>query len=194
MAEQPLMTSETPTAGETPPAKAGLSSLLSKLKILAFVAVVIAAECALAYLYLPSSTETAALAGAASPPAAAGKKTDRPVKPGEEGEQTDEVEVDLGEFSVTAFQSASNSTMRIDFHLFGTVGAESGKEFAKLMEENRHRFREQVLVIVRGAAITDLADAGLGLIKRRILDKTNRTLGKPLLRTVVVSDFSFIEQ
>jgi hypothetical protein len=49
-------------------------------------------------------------------------------------------------------------------------------------------------VIVRGAEITDLTDAGLGLMKRKILDRANRTLGKPLLQTVVVSDFSFIEQ
>ena len=41
---------------------------------------------------------------------------------------------------------------------------------------------------------TDLTDAGLGLIKRKILEKTNRALGKPLLQTVVFSDFSFVEQ
>jgi flagellar FliL protein len=62
------------------------------------------------------------------------------------------------------------------------------------MEENKHRFREQVLVTVRGAELTDLTDAGLGLMKRRILDKTNRILGKPLLRSVIFSDFAFIEQ
>ena len=93
-----------------------------------------------------------------------------------------------------AFQSTSNTTLRIDFHLFGTVKAESQKEFSKLMEENKHRFREQVLVTVRAADITELTDAGLGLMKRKILDRANHTLGKPLLETVVVSDFSFIEQ
>ena len=40
----------------------------------------------------------------------------------------------------------------------------------------------------------DLTDAGLGLIKRRILETTNKTLGKPLLKGVVFSEFSFVEQ
>jgi flagellar FliL protein len=62
------------------------------------------------------------------------------------------------------------------------------------LEENQHRFREQVIVTVRSSEITDLTDAGLGLVKRKIMDKTNRMLGKQLLQTIIFSDFSFIEQ
>jgi hypothetical protein len=51
-----------------------------------------------------------------------------------------------------------------------------------------------VIVTLRSSELGDLTDAGLGLIKRRILEKTNRTLGKPYLRSVIFSDFSFIEQ
>ncbi len=112
----------------------------------------------------------------------------------EEEDLGDQVEVDLGEFSVTAFQPISNTTLRIDFHLFGTVGKEDEEEFLTLMDYNRHRFREQVIVTVRSADITDLTDAGLGLIKRKVLEKTNKTLGKPLLRVVIFSEFSFLEQ
>ena len=104
------------------------------------------------------------------------------------------MEVDLGEYCVTAFQSTSNTTLRIDFRLYGTVKGDNQKEFVKLMEENKHRFREQVLVTVRMRNVTDLTDAGLGLMKRKILERANRTLGKPLLQSVVVSDFSFVEQ
>ena len=49
-------------------------------------------------------------------------------------------------------------------------------------------------MIVRSAEITDLTDAGLGLIKRRILETTNKALGKPLLQGVMFSEFSFVEQ
>ena len=167
---------------------------MAKLKVLALVAVVIVLECLAAYLYLPSATQTAALAGAAAQPPADAKAKDAAGKPAEEHAAPDEIEVDLGEFCVTAFQSISNTTLRIDFHLFGTVKTENQKEFLKLMEENKHRFREQVLVTVRGAEITDLTDAGLGLMKRKLLDRANHTLGKPVLQTVVISDFSFIEQ
>jgi flagellar FliL protein len=102
--------------------------------------------------------------------------------------------VDLGEFNVTAYQPASNTTLRIDFHLYGTVAAAEQKEFMTRLEENLHRFREQVIVTVRSSEITDLTDAGLGLVKRKIMDKTNRMLGKQLLQTIIFSDFSFIEQ
>ena len=195
MPDQETTPIEDLAAMEESAAAAGGSSLLAKIKILGFLTIVIAVECLAAYLYLPSASETAALAEATLA-ANAEVKT-----PGEENaeeqseeELADQIEVDLGEFSVTAFQPISNTTLRIDFHLFGTVGTEDEKEFLDLMDENLHRFREQVIVTVRSADITDLTDAGLGLIKRKILEKTNRTLGKPLLRVVIFSDFSFIDQ
>ena len=181
-----------PTAAGTRP------SLFAKLKVLLFVLVVIGIECSLAYLYLPSAADTAAMAGTAiaeqtkAEPAA--DKAGKAGKTAAEGEAADEVEVDLGQFSLTAFQPTSNTALRIDFHLYGTVGVKDEKDFLKLKEENLHRFRDQVIVTFRSADITDLTDAGLGLMKRKILERTNHTFGKPLLRTVVFSDFSFIEQ
>ena len=95
---------------------------------------------------------------------------------------------------MTTFQPATNNTLRIEFNLYGTVNAKEQKEFMTALEENLHRFRDQVLVIVRSAEITDLTDAGLGLVKRKIMEKTNRMIGKPLLRSIIFSDFSFVEQ
>lgn len=107
---------------------------------------------------------------------------------------TDMVEIDLERFVVTAYQPNSSTIVRVDFHLFGIVAAKDEEEFRTLMEVHQHRFREQVLVIVRRAEPADLADPGLGLIKRQILEKTNALLGKPLLQALVVSDFSYLEQ
>jgi flagellar basal body-associated protein FliL len=193
MAENlPNPTEEAAAAAEAP-AAAPKSSLLGKIKILLFVAAIIAAECSVAYLYLPSAADTAALASTAAgvhPKAeAAAEAAEEP-----ESQPADQVEVDLGNYTVTAFQPVSNTTLHITFRLYGTVKAQDSKELAKRMDENQHRVREQVIVTVRSANITDLSDAGLGLIKRTILDKTNRTLGKPYLQTVIFSEFSFIEQ
>jgi len=102
-------------------------------------------------------------------------------------------EIDLGEFKVTSFQPASNTTTQIRFHLFGTVSASDVAEFTARMKENQHRFREQVIVTIRSAEMTDLTDAGLGLLKRTILEKTNALLGKTLVKAVIISDFSFME-
>lgn len=107
---------------------------------------------------------------------------------------SDLVEIDLERFVVTAYQPNSSTIVRVDFHLFGMVAAKDCEEFQRLMEIHQHRFREQVLVIVRRAEPADLADPGLGLIKRQILEKTNALLGKPLVQAVVVSDFSYLEQ
>jgi flagellar FliL protein len=103
-------------------------------------------------------------------------------------------EVSLGSYHVSAYQPSSNTTLRIDLDLFATVLAADEGEFHRLFATNEHRLREQVIVTLRGAEVTDLTDAGLGLIKRQILEKSNRILGKPLLRQIVFSEFSFMER
>jgi flagellar basal body-associated protein FliL len=185
------------------------SSPLAVIKILVLAGVVIGAECIVAYMFLPSPADTAVMAAATLPAAKpanghqngqktsnAEKNAEKDVAPVEEidPEKPENVEVDLGQFTVTSFQPSSASTLRIDFHLYGVVSAKHEKEFLRLKEENKHRFRDQVLVTVRSAELSDLTDASLGLLKRRILEKTNRLLGKPLLQGVIFTDFSFIEQ
>jgi flagellar basal body-associated protein FliL len=191
MAQESSTPNENLEVREQTPATEAKSSVFGKIKILFFVALVIGTECAVVYWYLPSAAESAALAGSAVE-----KKEDAKtaIKHEAEKDQNSQVEVDLGEFNVTAYQPVSNTTLRIDFHLYGTVAAAEQKEFMARLEENLHRFREQVIVTVRSSEITDLTDAGLGLVKRKIMDKTNRMLGKQLLQTIIFSDFSFIEQ
>src|SRR5690606_23939701 len=83
------------------------------------------------------------------------------------------VERDLGDFSVTSYQPTSNVTLRIDFHLYGAILASDDAQFSQLFESNKNRFREQVIVTVRNANLNDLTDPALGLLKRKILEKTN---------------------
>lgn len=179
---------------ETPPQKGGKTSISGKLIFLAGLALFVVAECIAAFFFLPSAAETAALAGQNSQTtsveetAETGKTTVRDEK------LSTEVEVDLGQFTVTAYQPISDTTIRIDLHLFGTVGREDQEVFLAAWQENEHRLRDQVIVTLRSAEQEDLTDAGLGLIKRQILEKTNRTLGRPLLRSAIFSEFSFIEQ
>ncbi len=201
---------------------------MSKAKIGAIIAVLMAVECVAMVLFLPRSAESSpaptaeaghaaegdehaaheetakdeheadahevkTAAAEAEPAKGHGKKADKhastPVKSGNASE-----EIDLGEFSVTSYQPASNTTLFISFHLFGTLLHKNNDELQRRLEDNKHRIRDNIIVIIRSAEITDLTDAGLGLIKRRILETTNKTLGKPLLQAVVFSDFSFVEQ
>jgi flagellar FliL protein len=205
MAEEAPTTAAAPAAAPAPEKK-GKTSLLTRLVVLAFMLAVIGGECLVACLYLPSVS--------ASAPADEHAATD-PAEHGEEehAQHAHKREVDLGKYSITSFQPASNTTLLIDFHLFGTVALEEGAstdgghgdghgekapaaddEFTKLFEKNKHRLRDQVITIVRSAEITDFADPSLGLIRRKILEKSNRMLGKPLLEEVIFSDFSLVEQ
>lgn len=164
-----------------------------KLKLLAFAVLVVLAECVVAYLYIPTGPGPAAAAAVAMAESPPGQTSFESAGPPQE-DREDLVEVDLGEFAVTSFQPLSGTTIRIDFHLFATVAADDNEDFNAAMQESRHRIRDQVIVILRSSDLEDLTDAGLGLIKRKILEKTNRTLGRPFLKTTIFSDFSFIEQ
>ena len=168
------------------------SSILSRLSVVAFVGGVVAVECLVAYLFIPSPSQTAAMAGVVTTDLEADALL--PAQQQADAALEDQMEVDLGEFHVVSFQPRSNTTLRIDFHMYGTIHPDDQTKFDLAWQENTHRFRDQVIVTVRGCELSELTDAGLGLIKRKILEKTNRTLGKPLLQAVIFSEFSFIEQ
>lgn len=209
--DHPILEPQTPpadnyAAGAGPgPVSSPAKKLLAKVLVLLFVVAVVVVECLIAYFFFPSASDTAAMASAALSADAKEAEQAAPAKPrhksGKEGKQqepgriaNDQIEVDLGEYSVTAAHPDANTTLQISFRLYGTVGSADEAEFQALKAENEHRMREQVLVTVRSAKMADLADAGLGLLKRAILEKTNAVLGKPILRAIVFSDFVFIEQ
>ena len=165
---------------------------MGKIMIGAFMAVVIVIECAVAWFLIPSQAKIEEIASA---------KVEEKIKEnanhddpaahhGDEGM----TEKDLGQFGVTAYQPASNTTLRIDFHLYATIPHAEDVHFDEVYASSQHRIREQVIVTIRNSEIADLTDPGLGLIKRKILEKTNRLLGKAYLQNVVFSDFSFVEQ
>ncbi|MCS7305080.1 MAG: flagellar basal body-associated FliL family protein [Thermoguttaceae bacterium] len=174
------------------PRKGGLEKVLVAL----FLVGIVGTECLVVYLFLPSETDTAALAsgGTSLDQNSGGHSISVSSEPLTEALSVPQVEVDLGDFSVTSYQPISNTTLRIDFHLYGTVATEDQKAFQEALQANIHRFRDQVISVIRSAELTDLTDAGLGLIKRKILEKTNALLGKRYLKAVIFSDFSFIEQ
>jgi flagellar basal body-associated protein FliL len=204
-----------PTAPAAAATETAAKKSSSKGKILGFVGGIVLLQCVLAWLYLPGSSAKDAKkeAGARSEEKSKDDEKDASINDAS-GENR---EVDLGKFSLTAFDPNANTTLLIDFHLFGTVAvdasdrgakdggeghAKAGKEgieddnttFGKLFKKNQHRFRDQVIVIIRNATMADLADPSLGLIKRQILAKTNSLLGEPLLKEVVFSDFAVVQQ
>jgi hypothetical protein len=169
------------------------------------VAIVILGECLFAYMLIPSRSEleTWATAKAQKEHAGSGhgddahgdaKHGDAKQGDGKHGEGHKEIEVDLGKYNVVVHQPAANMTLKVNFHLIGTVLETDHHEFEELLTKSQHRLRDQAIFEVRNSQIEDLTDPGLALLKRRILAKSNDLFGKPLLHAVVFSDFSFIEQ
>ena len=158
------------------------------------VTVVIVTECLFAYLMIPSTADVEAWAQ--GQPGESGKEGGHG-EPGEHGQARSghgEAEVDLGKFNVIVHEPSSQVTLRVNFHLIGTVPEEEHTEFEHLLEKHQHRLRDHTIFEVRNCKVEDLTDPGLALLKRRILAKSNDLLGKPLLKSVVFSDFSFVEQ
>ena len=166
------------------------------VKAVAFISVIVVVEIVAAAMLAPSAQETAKLAQQLAA-AASGDATDAAHEHGEEHEPAHDKhlkEVELGSYTITRFNPATSTTLAIDFELYGTVLADDAGDFHHHFENSKARIREGVNMTLHGADSSDLTDAGLGLIKRRILEKTNRALGQPLLKEVLFSKFSFVER
>lgn len=166
----------------------------AKVQILAGILVLVLLECVVAYLIIPSPQD---VIRAAEVQAQEGQTDSVVAKQDLQPLSADEetVEVDLGKpFGITAYRPLSESTMRIDFHLYATIRASDEADFKASIEKNENRFREQVIVTVRSSDEGELTDPSLGLLKRKILEKTNNILGKPMVHSIVFSEFSFVEQ
>jgi flagellar FliL protein len=110
------------------------------------------------------------------------------------GQEKNVKEVELGTYNITRYNPTTKTTLAIDFELFGIVLADDAAEFAHHFESSNARIKEQITLTMHSAESVDLTDAGLGLIKRQLLEKTNRALGEPLLKEVLFSKFNFVER
>lgn len=168
------------------------SGLFTKLKIGGAILGLVGLECLMAYFLIPSAqdvvlaTERAAQNSTLTEEEAA----DLSIPMGNK----EHVEVDLFKFAITSYQPKTGSTNRVDFHLFATINLEDQDEFNELIIQNANRVREQINVTARSVDSEALTDPSLGLLKRKILEKTNGILGKPLVKTIIFSDYSFIKQ
>ena len=170
--------------------------LMSLVKAIAFVSVIVLLEIAAASMLLPDAKKTRAISQQL---AAATNEDDGEEAVGDESavallDGEDSREVNLGEFHVLTYDPDTGASLTIDFELFGVVLANEESEFYNQFAANQQRISEQVNITMRAMEVSDFADPGLGLIRRKLLEKVNRALGKPLLRGVIFPKFSYIER
>jgi flagellar basal body-associated protein FliL len=188
---------EQEVSGEAPKAKS--RGLFRLVKAVAFVSVIVVVQVVVASMLAPSAKDTEKLAeelaAAANGKADAGHDEHEKKDEGSDAHEHEDLhEVELGSYNVTRFNPGTNTTLAIDFELFGTVLADEAAEFEHRFEKSNARIREQITMTMHGTESADLTDAGLGLIKRQILEKTNRALGQPLIKEVLFSKFNFVER
>ena len=185
-------------APDAQPHKPKQPGIMAVVKAIVIVVVLVVIQIAAASVFIPGPEETTETARRMTTDESEAKAEEEAEEEQENGGETvfhsTMREVDLGSFHVLTYDPVTGSSLNVDFDLFGTVLAEDESEFYELYAANTQRVREQVLIAVRGMEVTDFTDAGLGLIKRKILEKTNRALGKPLVHEAIFSKFSFIER
>jgi flagellar FliL protein len=191
------------SAVDSPPAGRRPSAVRTLVKAAAFVSVVVALEVVAANLFIPSAAETQAIAARLADAAAESQDVAAAQDPAGEDPVGDQLagetlaavrEVSLGSFNILRYDPHADASLNIDFELYGAVLAEDEAEFLQLYGLNQRRIDEQITITMRSVEVTDLTDPGLGLIKRKILEKTNRALGKPLVREAIFSKFTFYER
>lgn len=168
------------------------SPFLGRAIIGAFVGVVITVECVMAYFWIPSKEQIAKAARMQAENAMQTTGLEESVKPSKK--EVSVVEVDLGDITVTKHDAKTKSTLRIDFHPIGTVLASDQAKFEKLFKQFENRLQDQISSEIRQANTPDLTDPDLGLLKRRIKEKSNALLGKPIIREIFFSEFSIVQQ
>ena len=163
--------------------------MMKTLMVAGIVSAVILVECLAAYFLIPGSAQVEASAKAR----AEEQQKEEEEHAGEEHGESHgaSVEVELGKYNITVHRPASDVTLRVSFLLIGTVDEHEHEGFDTLFEKNQHRLRDKIIFEIRNCELSDLTDPGLGLIKRRILAKSNELLGKPILQSVVFSEFSY---
>jgi hypothetical protein len=150
-------------------------------------------ECAIAYLMIPTPDQVAAVAEARLAERmreTADSIGEAPAISAEE--EVPHVEVNLGDYSITY---PNGSTMlRIDVSLAGTVLEEDKFEFEQTFKEREKRYSQMVNIEFRSSELADIYSDNLDLIRRRILEKSNALFGKRLLRDVLISQYTILEQ
>ncbi len=169
--------------------------LMGLVKAIAIVGVLVVVQLVAASMLIPTAKETEQLARDLSI-AAKGEEfieeIDLDENPIDQDKET--IEVQLHRANITRFDPNVDKTLNVDFSVYAVVLASELDDFNAEYEKNKSRIHEQIVMTMHGAKTSDLSSAGLGLIKRQILEKTNRALGRPFVIEVVFTKINFVER
>lgn len=88
-------------------------------------------------------------------------------------------------------QESSTAIFVISFKVCAVVADEDMVEFTELVTTHGERLSHLIQETVRDEEVEDLGRADLGMLKYTLTKCINQCLGKPLVRSVVFSEFQF---
>lgn len=187
-------TAAEPTDPDTEESGSGSRPWLRVLAAAVFLLAVVGVECVVAMYVFPSEEDTREMVMKLI--ASEGDKPQLPEQPLNKPETGEEewIEKELHSVNLTKYITDHDTTLRLNANTYATVNKDNEEDFDELFGNKQHRIKEQIGNILRSAEESDFADPKLGLIKRKILETVNRTLGQPLLHEIIIPDFSYMEQ
>ena len=171
--------------------------LMGLIKAVVIVAVLVVVEMVGAAMLIPSAEETEKLARDLARAASGEELESEAEERRPDGRRPDEETKSRSNSAPSTSLASTRRPTRRSTSIAWSTGSCSQEEEEEFMEQfaaNNSRIHEQIVMTMHAAKTADLASAGLGLIKRQILEKTNRALGRPLLQEVVFTKINFVER
>ncbi len=100
---------------------------------------------------------------------------------------------DFGQVGVKLFNPITRGRIQADFHLEGVAILGDGPALEKILKNKYHFIREQATVAIRNSSTAELVDPKQKMLERRVLIRINRSLARPLLKSVDLAKFSLSE-
>jgi hypothetical protein len=97
--------------------------------------------------------------------------------------------LELGEFRIRAYYPVQAQKSMVRFVLFATVSGERYSTSKQLMQNRRHKIRDQVITATRMVPLVEFDQPDLASFRRRILLRLRRTLPELEIDDVYVSNF-----
>ncbi len=174
---------------------------------------VIIAETGIFFLLVPSGEDVAALAEARLIESIKEKEHEEKADAGGEGgghgggghgakaekggskDGNKVVEFPLGKFGTNFVPIGGDGrSYRVEFILFGTVKQKNLDKLKELFTERSGRFRSRLMLEIRNATLSELAENQLGLLQRRILATSTEVFAEDLLLSIGFEEYQLIEE
>jgi hypothetical protein len=97
--------------------------------------------------------------------------------------------IELGEYRVRTYYPVDAQKSTVQFALHVAVASEKYAEMQRIVDNHKHKLRDQVITATRLAPLVMFDEPGLRSFRRRVYMRVRRALPELAMDDVYVSDF-----